>query len=248
MPQMEYTVHYLYGLTGKDLVGMGITALVARLDAVITFARSTELPLIEREKCVYQRLGHDHNGVLRYYGSLEDALILQYACNGSIRQYLATQTRPIPLSLQLRWIEQITASVVFVHSKMVLHEDISCNNVFLDKELNTKLGDFAGSSIDGKAPLICYETSHEHPEIDGISKRSEMFALGSTFYKIMAGSRLYKELSDPEICDVYTQGKYPSLASLAVFNDIIARCWTQGYTSVDELLKDVKAEGMLSNC
>jgi hypothetical protein len=54
MPQMEYIVHYPYGLTGKDLVGMGITALVARLDAVIKFARSTELPLIEREKCVYQ--------------------------------------------------------------------------------------------------------------------------------------------------------------------------------------------------
>jgi hypothetical protein len=99
MPQMEYTVHYPYGLTGKDLVGMGITTLVARLDAVIQFARSTELPLIEREKCVYQRHGHDHDGVLPYYGSLEDALILQYACNGSIRQYLATQTRPIPLSL-----------------------------------------------------------------------------------------------------------------------------------------------------
>jgi serine/threonine protein kinase len=150
--------------------------------------------------------------------------------------------------LQLRWIEQITASVAFVHSKMVLHRDISCNNVFLDKEHNTKLGDFAGSSIDGKAPFICYKTSHKHPEIDGISKRSEMFALSSTFYEIMAGSRPYKELSDPEICNAYTQGKYPSLASLAAFNDIIARCWTQGYASVDELLEDVKAEGMLSNC
>ena len=244
MPITEDTVQYPCGLNGKDVVGMGITALVARLDAVIKFAPDTELPFMEREKCIYQRLGHDYNGVLRYYGSLGNALILQYACNGSIRQYLARQTKPVALSLQLRWIEQITASIAFVHSQNVLHGDISCNNVFLDQSLEAKLGDFAGSSIDGQDPLICYETSHEHPEIEGISTRSELFALGSTFYEIMTGSKPYKELSDSEISDAYTQGRYPSLVSLAAFKDIIAKCWAQDYVSVDELLEDVKAEGM----
>lgn len=40
------------------------------------------------------------------------------------------------------------------------------------------------------------------------------------------------------------QGNYPSLVSLAAFNNIIYKCWTQSYASVDELLDDVKAEGM----
>ena len=245
MPSEEYAAHYPCGLNGHDVVGIGVTALVARLDAVIKFVRPTEVPFIEREKRIYQRLGHDHDEVLRYYGSLEDALILEYACNGSIRQYLARQTMPVPLALQLRWVEQITAAIAFVHSKNVLHGDISCNNVFLNKELKAKLGDFAGSSIDGQAPLICYETSHEHPEIEGISIGSEVFALGSTFYEIMTGSKPYKELSDPEICDAYTQGNFPSLASLTAFNDVIAKCWAQGYLDVDELREDVKAEGMI---
>lgn len=226
------------------MVGLGTTALVARLDAVIKFARRTELPLLEREKGIYERLGHDHDGVLRYYGSLGDALILQYASHGSIRQYYASQAKSVSLSLQLRWVEQITASVAFIPSRNVLHGDISCNNVLLDKGLNAKLGDFAGSSMDGQDPLICYETSHEHPEIIGISVGSELFALGSTFYEIMTGSKPYKELSDTEIIRVYKEGKYPSLVSLAAFNDTIHRCWTQGYASVDELLEDVKAEGM----
>ena len=38
-----------------------------------------------------------------------------------------------------------------------------CN--FLNENLDAKLGDFAGSSIDGETPLVCYETSHEHPEM-----------------------------------------------------------------------------------
>lgn len=36
MPSTEYRIQYPCGLSGKDVVGMGITALVARLDAVIT--------------------------------------------------------------------------------------------------------------------------------------------------------------------------------------------------------------------
>ena len=240
---MDHTIQFPCGLNSQDVIGMGITALVARLDAVIKFAPHTELPFLEREKCIYQRLGHTHDGVLRYYGSLGDALILQYACNGSIRQYIARQTKPVPLSLKLRWVEQITASVDFVHSKNVLHGDISCNNVLLDEELNAKLGDFAGSSIDGQDPLICYETSHEHPEIAGISATSELFALGSTFYEIMTGSKPYHQLSDTQITVAYRQGSYPSLSTLAAFSDIISKCWSQSYTSVHELLEEVKAEG-----
>lgn len=78
----------------------------------------------------------------------------------------------------------------------------------------------------------------------GISTGSELFALGSTFYEIMTGSKPNKELFDTEIVRAYKEGKYPSLVSLAAFNDTIQKCRTQGYTSVDELLEVVKAERM----
>ena len=164
---MEYIVHYPCGLGLKDIVGMGNTALVGRLDAVVKFADRKELKALEIEKRVYQRLGRDCDEVLRYYGGMENAIILQYACNGSI-----------------------------------------CNNIFLDENLDARLGDFAGSSIDGETPLICYETSHEHPEMAGISIKSEVFAVGSTLYEIMTGSKPYKELSDQQIRNAYRQGNF----------------------------------------
>jgi len=87
-------------------------------------------------------------------GALGNALLLQYACHGSRRQYYAIQSKPAPLSLQLPWVELITASGAFVHSRNVLHGDISCNNVLLDGGCNTKLCDFAGSSIDGLKNVV----------------------------------------------------------------------------------------------
>jgi hypothetical protein len=124
----------------------------------------------------------------------------------------------------------------------MVHGDISCNVMF-DEGLDAKLGDLAGSSMDGQYPLICYETSHEHPEIIGSSTGSELFALGSTFYEIMTGSELYKELSDTGIIRAYKKGNYSSLVSSAAFKDTIHKYWTQGYSSVNGLLEDVKAEG-----
>jgi serine/threonine protein kinase len=122
---------------------------------------------------------------------------LQVASQTSIRQYVARQ-KQVPLSLRLRWVEQLFDSVRFIHSRSVLHGDISCNKFFLDDNLDVKLADFAGSAIDDLSPLICYKTSHELPGED-ISTRTELFALGSTVHEVMTGSKSYKDLLDYKV-------------------------------------------------
>jgi serine/threonine protein kinase len=118
---------------------------------------------LEREKLIYQQLGRDHSSIVRYFGILENAIILQFASQTSIRQHLARQKKQVSLAFKLRWVEQLFDAVRFIHSKRVLHGDITYNNIFLDDDLNGKLGDFARSAIDDHLPLVCYETSHELP-------------------------------------------------------------------------------------
>jgi serine/threonine protein kinase len=170
---------------------------------------------------------------------------LQFASHTSIRQYVARQ-KQVPLSLRLRWVEQLFDAVRFIHSRSVLHGDISCNNVFLDENLDVKLGDFAGSAIDDLPPLVCYETSHELPGED-ISTRTELFALGSTVYEIMTGSRPYKDLPDHEVSAAFSEGRYPDLESVSTFRNTIMRCWKQSYTTAEDALRDVKLEGMFDS-
>jgi serine/threonine protein kinase len=241
----ESVIQWPLGLDIKDLVGAGITAIVARLDAVVKFFGPSESHFLEREKLIYQRLGRDHSGIVRYFGVLENAIILQFASQTSIRQYIARQ-KQVPLSIKLRWVEQLCDAVRFIHSRGVFHGDISCNNVFLDDNLDVKLGDFAGSVIDSLPPLICYETSHELPDED-ISAKTELFALGSTIYEIMTGSKPYKDLPDHEISSAFSEGRFPDLGSVPAFRDTIMKCWRQSYTTAEETLRDVKLEGTF-NC
>jgi serine/threonine protein kinase len=246
MPIQESVIQWPLGLDGKDLVGAGITAIVARLDAVVKFFRPSELHFLEREKLVYERLGRDHGGILRYFGVLDNAILLQFASQTSIRQYLARQKNEVPLSLRLRWINELFDAVCFIHSRSVLHGDISCNNVFLDENLNVKLGDFAGSAIDSLPALVCYETSHELPGED-ISTRTELFALGSTAYEILTGSKPYKDLPDHEVSAAFAEGRYPNLGSVSALKSMIMKCWQQDYTSVQEALLDAKWEGTFNS-
>jgi len=96
------------------------------------------------------------------------------------------------------------ALIAFIYSRNIIYRDISYNNVFLNKELNAKLGDFTRSLIDNEAPLICYKTSYKHPNNEGVLIRSKVFALSSTFYKVIIGFKPYKELLDKATCNVYT--------------------------------------------
>lgn len=50
---IDYTIYYPYGLNGQDIIGVGITVLVACLNTIIKFARSTKLLFIKREKYIY---------------------------------------------------------------------------------------------------------------------------------------------------------------------------------------------------
>ncbi|KAF2212849.1 hypothetical protein CERZMDRAFT_41106 [Cercospora zeae-maydis SCOH1-5] len=196
----ESVIQWPFGLGARDLVGAGITAVVA------------------------------HN-----------AIILQFASQTSIRQYLARQKNQVPLALKLRWVEQLFDAVQFIHSRNVLHGDISCNNVFLDENLDAKLGDFAGSAIDNLPPLVCYETSHELPGED-ISTLTELFALGSTVYEVMTGMRPYNELPEHEISAAFSESRYPDLNPVSVFRNTIMKCWTQSYATVEEALGEVRSE------
>ena len=86
----ESVIQWPLGLDGNDLAGAGVTAIVARLDAVVKFFKPSESRFFEREKLIYQRLGRDHSGIVRYYGALETALICEPDIYQAIRRKAET--------------------------------------------------------------------------------------------------------------------------------------------------------------
>lgn len=94
------------------------------------------------EAQIFGVLGY-HPHILKYYGKNDHGLMLEYAANGSVKQYLAknlsTKTKQ-----RVTWCRELVEAVVHMHSKYVLHCNISASNLLLDKNLSTRLADFQG--------------------------------------------------------------------------------------------------------
>jgi serine/threonine protein kinase len=60
----------------------------------------------------------------------------------------------ISVDQRLQWALQITSALYFIHSHSVIHGDLCLNSIFLSADLDTKLADFGGSSIDGSDLLV----------------------------------------------------------------------------------------------
>lgn len=237
-----YYSHGLYGLVFLDKSGSNVCKIPRSVN---------DRPAIEVEKRIYERLTEDyqHSGLLRYRGSdpFDDgtawAIHLERACNGQLSKFLKDEFSCVGVDLQIRWARQLADTLRYVHSKHVVHGDISCNNIFLDEHLNARLGDFAGSSIDGSEFLVTCSVSHE-PPWSSTPEKADIFALGSVYYQIMTGAPPYHELSSDIIEARYKDGDFPKLESLETLGYIIEGCWHGRYHCLDAVIGDIDAEGI----
>ncbi len=246
--------------TPDNLISTGLTGCV---HAVSSESFVIKVPLdveqrqdIEIEKRIYDRLTEDrrqHRGLLKYLGSEpydKDeawAIRLRKVEGGQLATYLLKNFASIDLALQLRWAVQLADVLRCIHSKGVIHCDLGSHNLLLDADLNLKLIDFGGSSIDGSKPLVTCWVRNQPPwfEDTGADEKADIFALGSVIYAIMTGHSPYHDRPNREIPELYAAGRFPDVSSLEAFTGVIDGCWRGEYDSADEVLADVHKEANL---
>jgi serine/threonine protein kinase len=135
---------------------------------------------------------------------------------------------------------QIEQALEHAHSCGVLQVDIGPHNVLLDWAENVKLTDFAGSSIDGSAPLVEPSPHFEHPSMPAtnLSPRSEIFALGSTIYELDTTSKPYEGKADKEIERLFSAQDFPDTSTL-VLGEAVTKCWKAEYKNIGEAREDI---------
>jgi serine/threonine protein kinase len=106
--------------------------------------------------------------------------------------------------------------------------------------LDVKLGDFAGSSLNGSELLVGVTPSHESPG-SASSTQGDIFAFGSVVYEIMTGKAPYSGLSESEIVARYKRGEFADTASLGEIGVLIRKCWMGQYDGCTQLADDLRS-------
>ncbi|MCP4600632.1 MAG: protein kinase [Proteobacteria bacterium] len=121
-----------------------------------------------------------------------------------------------PLSYEdvCKYLIDVASSLALLHTRRLLHRDISPGNVRCTSEGHCKLLDFGtmatfgvSGEIVGKAPYLCPETLQGMP----LDHRSDLYMLGALAYRILTGKHAYPARRIEDLIDKWrTVPKRPS--------------------------------------
>ncbi|KAJ5606851.1 hypothetical protein N7537_003470 [Penicillium hordei] len=198
---------------------------------------------IKIEYRILQILG-PHPRIIEPKGLAEDGLILKYYPNGTLRNHIKNHPYET-LDRRLEWCKQIVDTLLFVHSRRVIHCDICLHNILLDDNFDIILADFQGLVISRETGLTmldgltreCAKSYMPRENLWAASYRTDLFALGSTIYHLINGHEVFPELDsiDDEntINARFINGEYPNNDYVA--GHIVERCWRGEYASAAEI-------------
>ncbi|KXG51293.1 uncharacterized protein PGRI_095540 [Penicillium griseofulvum] len=233
----------------SEIIGRGGECFVGAIDE-FTVLKYPCIPgdceSIQIEAQLLKVLG-SHPRIIAFKGLTENGLVLQRASNGSLNDYIASQSF-IPLDRRLLWCKQAAEAISYIHEKRVIHCDINLRNLLLDSNLDILLADFQGmlKSVDGNTILdgLSRECSKSYqPRIHGdyACVTTDLFALGSAIYFIMTGHEVFPELDsledDEEILSRFQKGLFPNGNHHC--SQITEKCWKQQYRQAAEVVSDL---------
>ncbi|CAI2364232.1 unnamed protein product [Moneuplotes crassus] len=113
---------------------------------------------------------------------------------------------------------QIVKGLKILHAHKVLHRDLKCANVFLNKDGTVKLGDLNVSKV-AKAGLVYTQTGtpyYASPEVwkdKPYNSKSDIWSLGVVLYEMCTLNPPFTDTSMQGLCKKVMKGIYPSLPS-----------------------------------
>lgn len=189
-----------------ELISGGITGIVELLDDGTALKApfpgediEHHIQDIAKEASIYRRIG-PHERLVRMLGHSREGLVLEYMKNGDLKTYLQTHDS-IPTNTRLKWAYQVAEAVDLMHRNGVIHCDIKPRNLLLDSNLDVKIIDFSGSSLDGSRPTSGEGTRFYLPRHwrEQPTVATDLFALGSTLYQVFQGVSPYEEIPSDEV-------------------------------------------------
>lgn len=170
----------------------------------------------------------EHDRVVRVYDISHDAkddkiyLCLEL-CKCSLGDYYKQGSMDIA-SLRA-YLNDTASGLCCVHSKEIIHRDIKPKNILIGNDGRAKLGDFGlvtdrlvlgYGSMAGYSDHIAYEVWHSGQT----SKKSDIWALGMTAYRLLLGKDFYESLPLPR-----NEVKYGGYAAKLKWLPHIPKAW-----------------------
>ncbi len=138
-------------------------------------------------------------------------LIIEHAENGDLYHFLKKRSKELTEADRRKLMLQVCSAVAAVHAAGLIHRDIKPENVFVDRQLNAKLGDFGWCCLAADEiairemagtleymPPECLRKQRQTP-------RSDVWSLGIFVYELYHNREPFKGKSKEELLQAIYQ-------------------------------------------
>ncbi|KAG2030956.1 kinase-like domain-containing protein [Suillus americanus] len=164
--------------------------------------------------------------------------------NGSLTTYLEHHFTELTIEQKLRILRQVAAAINYLHSKGVVHGDLTANNVLVDSDHNAHVADhgilamcseisgtsYIRSNVRWAAPEL-FEVPENEESLPTPQPASDIYSFGCIILQVMTGRPPYADVrSGHQVTVLIIKGKKPTRPSSPhdadSFWDFIGKCWS----------------------
>ncbi|KAL9102926.1 MAG: hypothetical protein Q9163_001986 [Psora crenata] len=144
-------------------------------------------------------------------------VVLEMCSNGSVMD-MVRKRKSLTLPEVRRLTVQLCGAIKYMHARNVIHRDLKMGNLFLDQEMNLKIGDFGLAAVlvskdeyegiynhaKSRRTTLCGTPNYIAPEIlekekGGHDHKVDIWAIGVILFAMLAGQPPFQSASQNEI-------------------------------------------------
>ncbi|WEW59303.1 Cell cycle serine/threonine-protein kinase cdc5/MSD2 [Emydomyces testavorans] len=136
-------------------------------------------------------------------------VVLEICPNGSVME-MVKRRKCLSLPEVRRFMIQLCGAVKYLHKRNVAHRDLKMGNLFLDRNMNIKVGDFGLAAIiltekdEKRRKTLCGTPNYIAPEVldknkGGHTQKVDIWSLGVIFFAMLTGFPPFQSKTQEEI-------------------------------------------------
>jgi CheY-like chemotaxis protein len=261
----RYRVIDVLGTGSQGLVLNGLDELLDRSVAIkLLGPDSARIPMLRRqfmqEARTMAKLGHPNTVAIHDVGDHDGALYLVMEhCTGGTSFTLIKAAGPLDLTRATRVLRDACKGLNAAHQRGMIHRDIKPDNILIDESGMAKLSDFGlvlapnTTDIAGTNHIIGTPHYMSPEQCSGglVDHRSDLYAMGATWFHLITGQPPYHGSSDVrEVLRHHRESPVPDPRGVipdlpedvaSIISTAMAKNPSDRYQNASELLRDLDA-------